>query len=122
MAEGFARHMAPDTCRIYSAGIEAHGVNSTAVEVMEEAGIDISDQTSGTLEGVPVERITDLITLCGHADETCPAFPGDPDRIHWPLTDPAGAEGSREEVMEVFRDVRDTIRQNLEDYFKTEME
>ncbi len=82
MAEGWARHLPGDTIDAYSAGIEAHGMNPNAVKVMDEAGVDISGQSSklaSTLEDVPLDVV---ITVCGHADENCPAFLGKARVVH----------------------------------------
>jgi arsenate reductase len=113
MAEGFARALAPPGVEVMSAGVEAHGLNPRAVAVMAEAGVEIGGQTSKTLAEVPVDEIDTVITLCGDAAERCPAFPGAVLREHWPLEDPAGAKGSEEAVLEVFRSVRDEVKRRV---------
>jgi arsenate reductase len=109
MAEGFARAMATPGIEVYSAGVVAHGLNPRAVAVMDEVGVDIRRQTSKTVDEIPAREIDTVITLCGDAAERCPAFPGAVVREHWPLRDPARAEGSEEEILEVFRSVRDEV-------------
>ena len=114
MAEGFARHFGEGMVEVQSAGIEAHGKNPRAIEVMAEAGIDISGQESTGLTDEMLEWADLVVTVCGHADEHCPALPPDTAKIHWPLDDPARAEGSDEEIVAVFRASRDDIRDRVE--------
>ena len=118
MAEGFARAMATPGIEIYSAGVEAHGVNPRAVAVMDEVGVDIRPQTSKTVAEIPGGEIDTVITLCGDAAERCPAFPGAARREHWALRDPAGAEGAEEAILEVFRSVRDELRERVRSLFE----
>ena len=111
MAEGWARHLKGDVIEAYSAGIEKHGLNSLAVKVMAEAGVDISGQTSKTVEELPVQQFDYVVTLCGHANETCPYFPGR--KIHKGFDDPpklAAGATNEEEAMGHYRRVRDEIR------------
>ncbi len=114
MAEGWARHLSSDW-EIYSAGLEPSEVNPRAIRVMAEAGIDISGQRSKGLDAVPVADLDIVVTLCGDAQERCPFLPGTHIRIHWPLPDPAQAQGTEDEVMAVFRSVRDDIRRRVQD-------
>ncbi len=118
MAEGFAKALAPYGVKVYSAGLEPAGLNPHAVKVMAEEGIDISGQYSKSIEEIPVTEVDTVITLCGDADERCPSFPGNVVRYHWPLPDPAKATGSEDEVMSVFRSVRDEIRKRVEKFFR----
>lgn len=94
-------------------GIEAHGLNSKAVEVMKEKGIDISDQISEVIDPAILNRADYVITLCGDANESCPMTPSHVNRQHWGFDDPAKAEGTSEEVREVFRRVRDQIEDRI---------
>ena len=113
MAEGFLRHVAGDRFDAFSAGISPSVVNSMAVEVMGEAGIDIAGQVSESV-GRYSSRPFDLgVTVCDHARESCPAFPDGAERAHWSFEDPALARGSDEERREVFRRVRDEIRARI---------
>ncbi len=115
MAEGWARALGGDRLHVKSAGIEAHGKNQRAIAVMREAGIDISDQESTRLTDDMLQWADWVVTVCGHADEHCPALPPGTRKEHWPLDDPARATGSEEEIMAVFRASRDEIRRRVED-------
>ena len=118
MAEGLARSLARESAawpegpdvRVSSAGSEPASVRPQAVAVLDELGIDISRHRSEGLDDV--ERPVDaVITLC--AEEVCPAWLGDAQRLHWGLPDPAAVEGSDEEKLEAFRRVRDELRRRL---------
>ncbi|MEJ2137037.1 MAG: arsenate reductase ArsC [Desulfofustis sp.] len=86
MAEGWARHLLADQISAYSAGLEKHGLNPLAVRAMLEAGVDISTHQSNTIDELPIKHFDLVITLCGHAHETCPFFPGK--TIHRGFEDP----------------------------------
>jgi two-component system phosphate regulon sensor histidine kinase PhoR len=117
MAEGFARSLAGDRYRILSAGSAPKALHPLAVRVMAEAGIDISKQQSKDLRSIPLDNLDQVITLCGDADEQCP-LPGTPARrLHWPLLDPAAATGDEEQVLRVFRSVRDEIHARVRELF-----
>ena len=113
MAEGWARHL-QDTCiEPYSAGLEAHGLNPRAVAVMREAGVDISGQRSQRVEGVMNVEFDYVVTVCDHANENCPVFPGRVPVIHVGFDDPpklAENTKSDEEALGHYRRVRDEIR------------
>ena len=115
MAEGWARALGADDLQVQSAGIEAHGKNPRAIAVMQEAGIDISAQASTRVTDEMLQAADLVVTVCGHANEHCPVLPPGTRKEHWPLEDPARAAGSEEQVMAVFRDSRDTIRQRVLD-------
>lgn len=115
MAEGWARHLAPAWLEVASAGIEAHGLNPRAVSVMAEGGVDISNQESTRLDAALLEWADYVVTVCGHADEQCPALPPGTRKEHWPIADPACARGSDDEVLAVFRATRDDIRTRVAD-------
>ncbi|MFZ5565160.1 MAG: arsenate reductase ArsC [Thermodesulfobacteriota bacterium] len=113
MAEGWAKKLKPGTIDAYSAGIEKKGLNPLAVRAMAEAGVDISAQASKTIDELPDKNFDYVITLCGHANETCPMFYGPVKRVHAGFDDPpelAKTAGSEEEAMVHFRRVRDEIR------------
>ncbi len=110
MAEGFARQLGGDRIEVQSAGIEAHGKNPRAIRVMAEAGVDISVQESTRVTEDMIRAADVVVTVCGHADENCPALPAGVQKIHWPLSDPAKATGTEEEIMAVFRATRDEVR------------
>ncbi|MBI1194983.1 MAG: arsenate reductase (thioredoxin) [Gammaproteobacteria bacterium] len=114
MAEGWARALSEEWLEVQSAGIEAHGKNPRAIAVMQEAGVDISSQESTRLTAAMLEGVDMLVTVCGHADEHCPVLPPGIHKVHWPLEDPARAEGSEEDIMAVFRASRDDIRRRVE--------
>lgn len=113
MAEGWARSLGDDGLEFQSAGIEAHGKNRRAVQVMQEAGIDISGQESTRLTDAMLGWAERVVTVCGHADEHCPVLPPGTRKEHWPLNDPAKATGSDAEIMAVFRASRDDIRERV---------
>ncbi len=113
MAEGFAAAHKSESVEPYSAGIEAHGLNPLAVKVMAEAGVDISRHKSKTLDQVLNIPFDFVITVCAHANESCPVFPGHARVIHVAFDDPpalARAAASEEEVLAIYRRVRDEIR------------
>ncbi len=120
MAEGWARTLGGADLQVRSAGIEAHGKNPRAIAVMAEAGVDISDQASTRLTDEMLEWADLVVTVCGHADEHCPALPPGTRKEHWPLEDPARATGSEEAVMKVFRASRDAIRQRVEELLSSQ--
>lgn len=110
IAEGYLRHFAGATANVYSAGIETHGVNPKAIQVMKEDGIDISSHTSNHVDeylDIPFDYV---ITVCDNAKESCPVFPSRAQKFHHNFPDPAKAQGSPEEVMDQFRAVRDQIK------------
>lgn len=114
MAEGWTRHFHTDTIEAYSAGIEAHGLNLTAAEMMKEAGVDISAQRSKLVEEVADIDFDYVITVCGHANEQCPIFQGKAKIIHAGFDDPpklARDAKSREEALSHYRRVRDEIKE-----------
>ena len=117
MAEGWARKFAPPNIQVQSAGIEAHGKNPRAIAVMAEAGVDISHQESTRLTSAMLAWSDVVVTVCGHADEHCPALPPGVHKIHWPLNDPAKATGTEAEIMAVFRATRDDIRDRVKQLF-----
>jgi len=114
MAEGWARALGGDGLVVRSAGIEAHGKNPRAIAVMAEAGVDISAQESTRLTPDMLDGLDLVVTVCGQADEHCPVLPAGIHRIHWPLSDPARASGSEDEIMAVFRASRDEIRRRVQ--------
>lgn len=109
MAEGFAKKYLKDRYDVRSAGIEAHGLNPNAVKVMEEVGIDISDQASDVIDLELLNKADFVITLCGDANDKCPMTPPHVKRDHWGFDDPAKAEGTEEEKWATFQRVRDEI-------------
>ena len=114
MAEGWTRHLGGALFSTESAGIEAHGKNPRAIAVMQEAGVDISAQESTIVSDEMLERADVVVTVCGHADEQCPALPPGVEKIHWPLHDPAKAAGSEEEIMAEFRATRKEVKRRVD--------
>ena len=119
MAEGFARSLRAHDLIAHSAGIVAHGQNPNAILVMQEAGIDITDQESKTLQSLLDEGVElDVVyTVCGHADENCPVFPGSTRVVHRGFDDPpklAMEAATEEEALDHYRRVRDEIRAWIE--------
>jgi len=115
MAEGWGRKLLAERFEVFSAGLEKHGLNPLALQVMAEAGVDISAQYSKTLDELPDDHFDYVITLCGHANETCPYFPGK--LIHRGFDDPpklAAGAANEEDALAHYRRVRDEIR----DYVK----
>jgi arsenate reductase len=113
MAEGLLRHDAGDEFEVYSAGVEPSHVRPQAIEVMREAGIDISGHRSKSVDEFAGREFDYVITVCDNANERCPVFPGKTRRIHWSFDDPAAVEGDEAAKLAVFRRVRDEIRQRL---------
>ena len=114
MAEGWTRALGADEFIAESAGIEAHGKNPRAIAVMQEKGVDISSQESTVVSADMLQRADVVVTVCGHADEQCPALPGGVRKIHWPLTDPAKVTGSEEQIMTAFRFTRDEVERRVQ--------
>jgi arsenate reductase len=109
MAEGFLRHYGGDKVEVYSAGLEPKGVHPLAIKVMAEIEMYISHQTSKHVNEFVGQKFDYVITVCDNAAKNCPVFPGAETKLHWPFDDPAGATGGEEEILAVFRRVRDEI-------------
>ena len=116
IAEGYLQHFAGYKATVYSAGIEAHGVNPRAIQVMKEDGIDISAHTSDLMEKYMHIDFDFIITVCDNAKERCPYFPSRAIKLHHNFPDPAKTKGSDKEVMEEFRRVRDMIKNYCRDF------
>jgi arsenate reductase len=114
MAEGYLRHVAGDEFEALSAGIEPKGLNSLAVEAMQEIGIDISQQKSKDVREFLGQAIPYVITVCDNAKERCPIFPRTFKVLHWSFDDPAAVAGSHDEKLAVFRRVRDEIANRIQ--------
>jgi len=114
MAEGWARHLKSDVIEAYSGGVWPVGVSSRAIQVMAEAGVDISSQTSDHVDDFLAIDFDYIITLCDNARERCPIFSGKAKVIHKPFEDPTFVVGSTDEIMRAFRRARDLIREFVE--------
>ncbi|NMH28590.1 arsenate reductase ArsC [Flavobacterium silvaticum] len=110
IAEGYLRYFSDEKAEVFSAGIETHGINPKAIEVMKRDGIDISQHTSNHVSEYSHICFDFVITVCDNAHENCPVFYGKADRIHQNFPDPAKATGSAEEVLSEFIRVRNMIR------------
>ena len=113
MAEGLLRHLGEDRFGASSAGTHPSHVRPEAVAVMNEIGIDISAHRSKGLDAFVGQEFDYVITVCDHAKETCPVFPGRAERLHWSFDDPASIVGSEDHRMSEFRRVRDEIRTQI---------
>ena len=118
LAEGFLRQFADNQAEIYSAGIETHGVNPKAIQVMSEVGIDISAHTSNHVDEYSDINFDYVITVCDNAKESCPYFPGQAVKFHENFPDPAKAKGTDQEIMEEFRRVRELIKDYASTFVK----
>ncbi|MEP6746670.1 MAG: arsenate reductase ArsC [Bacteroidota bacterium] len=110
IAEGYLRYFANGKGEIYSAGIETHGVNPGAVAIMKEDGIDISKHTSNNIDEYKDIDFDYVITVCDNAKERCPFFPTNAKKIHHNFPDPAKATGTEEDILQMFRAVRELIK------------
>lgn len=119
MAEGYLTHFAGTGYTVYSAGIEAHGVNPRAVAVMAEDGIDISGHTSNVIDDFNGVVFDYVITVCDNAKENCPYFPGGGKRFHQNFPDPAKAMGAEPAIFDEFLKVRDMIKAYCEEFSNT---
>jgi arsenate reductase (thioredoxin) len=122
LAEGLLRHHAGDQFEVYSAGLEPKGVNPFAIQAMDEIGIDIRDQWSkGTKEYMGRMTFNYVIPVCANADESCPkalwATPGTK-KMHWPLEDPAAVEGTDDQKLAAFREIRDQIDSKIQSWLR----
>ena len=116
ITEGYFRALRGDEFLVRSAGIEAHGLNPTAVAVMGEASIDISGHRSEVVTDAMIEWADAVITVCGNAQEACPVLPAGVVETHWPIPDPAAIEGDEAVVLAGFRSVREDIRARVEQF------
>ncbi|MFA6103923.1 MAG: arsenate reductase ArsC [Victivallaceae bacterium] len=124
MAEGWCRHLKGDLIEAYSAGIETHGLNPYAVKVMAEAGVDISGHKSKLLTDLNGIDFDYVVTVCGHAHETCPFFPAKAKVVHVGFDDPpklAKALNDEEKKLNCYRRVRDQIKKFIERLPSTEI-
>ncbi|MGM7702735.1 arsenate reductase (thioredoxin) [Pseudalkalibacillus sp. Hm43] len=118
MAEGFGKKYLGDKYDVYSAGIEAHGLNPNAVKAMKEVEIDITDQTSDIIDTELLNKADLVVTLCGDAADKCPMTPSHVKRDHWGFDDPAKAEGTEEEKWTFFQRVRGEIEERIQKFAK----
>jgi arsenate reductase len=119
MAEGYTRYLGEGRIEACSAGMEPSRLNPFAVAVMREKGIDISGHNSKAFDWDLARQMDVVVTVCGHANESCPVLPPDVKRLHWPLSDPAAAKGSDGEILAIFRQVRDEVESRVLDLLST---
>ncbi len=119
MAEAFLRHYAGDRFEVYSAGLEPRGINPYTIRVMEEIGYDLKDHSSKAVaQFLFREHFGYVITVCTRAEANCPIFPGVPKRLSWPFEDPAAFEGSEDEKLAKFREIRDQINERVQAWLR----
>ena len=111
IAHGYLQKFADGKAKVYSAGIETHGVNAKAITVMKEDGVDISNHTSNNINEYKNIDFDFIITVCDNAKENCPYFPTKAKKFHHNFPDPAKTKGSEEEIMNEFRKVRNEIKE-----------
>jgi arsenate reductase len=117
MAEAFLRHYTGDHFEVFSAGLEPKSINPLTRQVMAELGFDLSQHTSkGLLQFLGRVNFGYIITVCSKAEAKCPIFPGVSIRLYWPFDDPAEVEGTAEEKLSKFREVRDQIDQRIKEW------
>ncbi|MWC30503.1 arsenate reductase (thioredoxin) [Paenibacillus sp. MMS18-CY102] len=122
IADGFLKALGGEKYEVKSAGLEAHGLNPRAVATMSEAGIDITSHSSDVIDPELLNRADFVITLCGHADEHCPVISNNNVvKWHWGFEDPAKATGTEEEITAKFREVRDAIKDRINQFVITGM-
>jgi arsenate reductase len=117
MAEGLLRHLGGGRLEVLSAGTSPSRVHPMAIEVMAERGIDLRGQRSKSLDEFLGAGFDNIVTTCDDAKEGCPVFPGQGERLHRGLEDPAQAGGPREEKLKVFRRVRDELEELIRSHF-----
>ena len=120
MAEAFARHYGEGQVEASSCGINPKGLHPLTVKVMSESGIDVSYQASKALTDEILRKADYVVTVCGHADERCPALPSHVHKLHWPIADPAILSGrAPEEALAAFRRARDELESRVRDLLST---
>jgi arsenate reductase len=119
MAEGLLHHLGGDHFEVFSAGLLPSYVRPNAIDVMKEIGIDISHHRSKSLNEFIDTPFDYVITVCDHASQHCPVFPGDAKRIHWSIKDPV-APGGEEAQLEAFRVARDDLKRRIEQFVTSE--
>lgn len=118
IAEGYLRYFGEKNVKVYSAGIETHGVNPRAIKIMAEDGVDLSGHTSNAIAEYATLDFDFVITVCDNAKENCPYFPTSAEKTHYNFPDPAKATGSEEEILDEFRRVRNLIREFCIDFLE----
>jgi len=117
MAEGIFRYYYGEKCDVYSAGSDPRGIHPVSIQVMAEIGIDIFKHKSKSLEGFEGQEMDYVVTVCGDNQDTCPFFAGGKNYIHQPFEDPSAFEGTKQDKIEQFREVRDELKKWLEQFY-----
>jgi len=110
IAHGYLKAFTVDKANVYSAGVETHGVNPRAIQIMREDGIDISEHTSNNVLEYTDIPFDFVITVCDHAKEVCPYYPSNAEKFHYNFPDPAKVVGTEEEITRSFTEVREMIK------------
>jgi len=118
MAEGFLRYLGGDKFEVFSAGTKPTQVNPLAIKVMAEMGVDISSHRSKYVKKFIGQKFDYVVTVCDNAKQICPIFPGNSQKIHWDVDDPAEIEGAEEKKLIIFRKVRDQIKEYILQFLK----
>lgn len=116
IAEGYLRYFVGNKAKVYSAGIETHGVNPRAIATMKDDGIDISKHTSNNIDEYFDIDFDFVITVCDNAKERCPYFPTKAKKFHYNFPDPAKAIGTEDEIVKQFKEVREMIKDYSEKF------
>lgn len=123
IAHGYLKHFTdPSKVKVYSAGVETHGVNTRAIATMQEDGIDISKHTSNNVNEYLDVDFDYVITVCDNAYERCPIFLGQAQKFHYNFPDPAKASGAEEEIIQQFREVREMIKTYFGNFAKQHLQ
>ena len=117
IAEGMLRQFYGDQYEVYSAGINPREIDQNAIEVMKEIGIDISHQFSKSVDQFLNQEFDIVITLCDRVEKACPTFSKKSERLFWDIIDPAEGLEHQAELLEFFREIRDTIHNKVKEYF-----
>ena len=120
MAEAFLRQYGSESFNAYSAGLEPKGLNPYTIRAMKERGMDLSSHSSKSVnEFLGKSLIHIVISVCDHADQNCPAvWPGVVERLHWSFEDPAAFQGTDEEKLDKFREIRDAIERKVQQWLQ----
>lgn len=121
MAHGYLKQFAGKNANIYSAGVAIHGLNPFAIGIMAEDGIDISKHTSNHVDEYADIPFDYVITVCDHAKESCPLFPGTAKMLHHNFKDPSAASGTAKAIVEAFRTTREAIKSFCKDFVETHL-
>jgi arsenate reductase len=122
LLHGYLEQLLKDQATVYSAGVEVHGVNPKAIQVMREDGVNINHHTSNHVDEYAAVPFDYVLTVCDHANEVCPVFPSTAKKLHHNFPDPAKATGGEEEIMNQFRAVRDQVKAYARDFVQAQFQ